>query len=110
MPYRFLDFELDPSRYQLQRAGAQVPIRPQTFDLILLLIRHRDRPVSKKEILSSLWRGRAVTDASLTHAIARARKALGDTPEDQSIIKTVHGRGYWWVAETSEEAGARSYG
>jgi DNA-binding winged helix-turn-helix (wHTH) protein len=103
MSYQFLDFDLDPARYQLCRAGTPLEVPPQIFDLILLLIRHRDRPVPKSEILSSIWRGRAVTEASLTHAIAHARKLLGDTRSAQSIIKTVHGRGYWWVVETREK-------
>ena len=102
MPFEFLDFQLDPLRFRLSRGDAQLPLPRQIFDLIVFLIRHRDRPVSKDEILEAVWHGRSVTIASLSHAIARARKVLGDSPDTQSIIKTVHGRGYWWVAETAE--------
>jgi DNA-binding winged helix-turn-helix (wHTH) protein/tetratricopeptide (TPR) repeat protein len=102
MPYRFRDFELDPLRYQLTRQGEPVDIPRRIFELILLLLRHRDRPVTKEEILATVWHGRAVTDASLTHAVATARRALGDSPKSQDTIKTVHTRGYWWVAETVE--------
>ena len=102
MPFEFLDFQIDPLRFRLSRGDAQLPLPRQIFDLIVFLIRHRDRPVSKDEILEAVWHGRSVTVASLSHAIARARKILGDSPDSQSIIKTVHGRGYWWVAETAE--------
>jgi DNA-binding winged helix-turn-helix (wHTH) protein len=104
--YRFHDLELDPVRFRLRRGGTDLSLPRQVFDLILLLVRHRDRPVTKAEILRAIWPGRTVTDASLTQAIAAARRALGDTPEAQAVIKTVHGRGYWWVAET-EEVGSR---
>ena len=102
MSYRFGDFELDPLRYQLTRRGEPVDLPRRIFELVLLLVRHRDRPVTKEEILATIWHGRSVTDASLTHAIATARKALGDSPKSQDTIKTVHKRGYWWVAETVE--------
>jgi DNA-binding winged helix-turn-helix (wHTH) protein len=103
VPYSFLDFELDPARFQITRAGEPLPVPRQIFDIILLLIRHRDRPVTKQEILAAIWSDRAVTPASLTHAIAHARRLLGDSRTDQRIIKTVHGRGYWWVAETVDD-------
>jgi DNA-binding winged helix-turn-helix (wHTH) protein/tetratricopeptide (TPR) repeat protein len=102
MPYRFRNLELDPLRYQLTRQGEPIDVPRRIFELILLLIRHRDRPVTKEEILATVWHGRTVTDASLTHAIATARRALGDSPKSQDTIKTVHKRGYWWVAETVE--------
>jgi DNA-binding winged helix-turn-helix (wHTH) protein len=106
MPYQFLDFDLDPLRSQLTRRGEPVDVPRQIFELILLLIRHRDRPVPKEEILATIWHGRAVTDASLTHAIATARRLLGDSPKSQAAIKTMHKRGYWWVAETTETKSA----
>jgi DNA-binding winged helix-turn-helix (wHTH) protein/tetratricopeptide (TPR) repeat protein len=102
MSYRFADFDLDPIRYQLTRNGEPVDAPRQIFELILLLIRHRDRPVTKEEILATIWHGRSVTEASLTHAIATARRLLGDSPKSQATIRTVHKRGYWWVAETVE--------
>jgi DNA-binding winged helix-turn-helix (wHTH) protein/tetratricopeptide (TPR) repeat protein len=115
MSYRFADFDLDPIRYQLTRNGEPVDAPRQIFELILLLIRHRDRPVTKEEILATIWHGRSVTEASLTHAIATARRLLGDSPKSQATIRTVHKRGYWWVAETVEnyqeplDARARPY-
>jgi DNA-binding winged helix-turn-helix (wHTH) protein len=107
MLYRFVNLEIDPVRFRLTRAGEEISLPRQIFELILFLIRHRDRPVSKEEILEAVWHGRSVTAASLTQAITRARKTLGDTPDSQSIIKTVHGRGYWWVVETEEVAAGR---
>ena len=98
--FQFEDFELDPPRFELRRAGIPIPIPRLVFDLILYLIQHRDRPVTKAELFEHVWPGRTVTEASLSQAITAARRALGDSPADQRVIKTVHGRGYWWVAET----------
>jgi DNA-binding winged helix-turn-helix (wHTH) protein len=106
--FQFEDFEIDPTRFELRRAGAPVPIPRLVFDLLLYLAQHRDRPVTKTELLERVWPGRTVTEASLTQAITAARRAVADTPDAQRVIRTVHGRGYWWVAETwigSSESG-----
>lgn|GEM_PF-6520771 len=97
---RFEDFEIDAVRFELRRRGTAIAVPRLVFDLILYLATHRDRPVTKSELLENVWTGRTVTDASLTQAMTAARRAIDDTPEAQRIIRTVHGRGYWWVAET----------
>ena len=98
MGISFGDFNLDPRRYELRRRGRLVPIERRVFDLINFLILNRDRVVSRDEIFAELWTGRVVTTSSLNVAIAAARRALSDTPRRQSVIKTVHGRGYRFVA------------
>lgn len=91
---RFGAFELDTSRFELRREGALIPVEPRTFDLIALLARNIDRTVTKDEIFQTIWEGRAVSDAALSSQVRSARRALGDDGLNQSIIATVHGRGF----------------
>ncbi|WP_228372908.1 alpha/beta fold hydrolase [Demequina subtropica] len=96
--FRFEDFELDPARFQLTRAGRPVRVEPRAFDLLRLLVAHHDRVVTKQEILEHVWGTEYVSDAALTTALRTVRRAVGDTGADQRVIRTAHGRGYQLVA------------
>jgi len=76
--YYFTDFVLDTSRRELRRAEDQIPIEPQVFDLLEFLIRARDRVVSRDELLDTVWRGRTVTDGTLSSRVNAARTAVSD--------------------------------
>ncbi len=102
MIYRFDEFELDTQSYQLNKAGRQIAVEPQVFDLLKYLIANRARLVSREEIFDEIWSGRVVSDTSLSNHIKSARKAIGDSGQSQSCIKTVHGRGYQFIASTDE--------
>jgi pimeloyl-ACP methyl ester carboxylesterase len=102
--YRFGKVELDTDRYQLVFDGEQVHVEPQVFDVLTYLVVHRDRVVSKTELLDEVWGDRFVSESALTSRIKSARRAVGDTGRDQRVIKTVHGRGYQFVASVDEEA------
>src|SRR5262249_30094256 len=93
-----------------RRGGRATRLTRQVYDLIVHLVRNRDRLVSQDELFDAVWQGRAVTQASLSHAIAEARKALRDTPESKRIIQTVYRRGYRWVAPTEERGVDRQPG
>lgn len=95
--FRIGEYELDVPRVELRRSGESLPIQPLVFDLLLYLIEHRDRVVSKDELFDVLWGKRVVTEASLTGRIKTARKLLGDDGSAQAMIRTVHGRGYQFV-------------
>ncbi|WNC70259.1 tetratricopeptide repeat protein [Thalassotalea nanhaiensis] len=82
-------------------------VEPHVFDLILYLIEHRSRLVSRDELFKNLWAGREVCDATLSNNIKCARAALGDDGEKQSIIKTTRGRGYQFIAEIELASGNR---
>lgn len=97
-PYRFGDFELDPAVRELRRCGSSVPLEPKAFDLLCYLIENRHRTVGKDEMLEVLWPRMVVSDASLTTCIRKARKAVGDSSEAQSVIRTSQRRGYRFVA------------
>ena len=97
--YRFDNFELDMARFELREDGAVRPLEPQVFALLSFLVERRDRLVPKAEIFEKLWDGRVVTDSALTSRIKSARQALGDSGKAQRFIKTIHGRGFRFVAD-----------
>ncbi|MEM1350695.1 MAG: winged helix-turn-helix domain-containing protein [Pseudomonadota bacterium] len=95
--YRFADYELDPTN-GLTRDGHPVALEPQAQQLLQFLIRHRQRIVTKEEIIDEIWSGNAITDAALNTRIRSVRKALGDTAASSSYIKTFPKRGFQFVA------------
>jgi DNA-binding winged helix-turn-helix (wHTH) protein len=95
--YRFASFELDRSQYRLSRERAAIPIKPQVVELLAFLMEHRDRVVSKEELLTEIWKGRFVSEGALTEAIHEARRALGEDAAHPVYIKTLHGRGYQFL-------------
>jgi signal transduction histidine kinase/DNA-binding response OmpR family regulator len=97
--FRFACFEIDVARQELRRAGAVVHIEPQVFDLIVYLVQHRDRIVSKDELIEAIWQGRFVSEAALSSRISAARRALGDSGNDQSLIHTQRKRGFRFIGE-----------
>ena len=100
--YVFGDCRLDLRRYELQRGGEVRPIEPQVFDVLVLLVRERDRVVTKEELLDTVWGDRFVSESALTSRIKAARQAIGDDGKAQRLVRTVHGRGYQFVAEVTE--------
>src|SRR5437867_3701280 len=76
--YRFGDYLFDTERYELHRAGVLVPLRPKECDVLAYLLAHRDRVVSKDELLVQVWPGQFVGDATLHGRILAVRKAIGD--------------------------------
>ena len=102
MEYRFGRHIIDTDRYQLSRDGEAVAVEPLVFDLLAYLAEHRDRVVTREELLDKLWKGKVVTDAALGARLKDARKAVQDSGARQDVIRTVHGRGYQFVAEVSD--------
>ena len=80
-----------------------VSITPQAFDLLDHLIRNRERVVSKDDLICTVWNGRIVSDAALTTRLNVARCAIGDTGEEQRLIKTLPRRGFRFVGAVREE-------
>ena len=106
MNFRFTDFEIDMARRELRRVGAIVHVEPQVFDLLVHLIRHRDRFVPKDELIDAIWQGRIVSEATLSSRISAARRALGDSGNDQSLIRTLYKRGFRFVGDVDEDVSA----
>ncbi len=107
MAWEFGEYRLDPERFELLRKGMVVHAEPQVLALIIHLVRHHDRMVGKDEIARVIWPDRIVTDASISSRIRSARKALGDDGERQAVIRTIHGKGFRFVAEITETLAAR---
>ncbi len=99
MIYKLNKIEIDTSRFTVIRNKETIAVEPQVFNLIVYLIENRNKIISRAEILESLWQGRVVSDTSITNHIKSARKALGDDGVKQQIIKTIHSRGYQFVAD-----------
>src|SRR5690349_12363083 len=92
------DFLIDTARYRISSVGAAVPVEPKVFDLLVYLIRNRDRVVTREELFATVWEGREVSDATLSNHVKSARKVLGDSGELQKTIQTIRGRGYQFIA------------
>ena len=80
-------------------------VEPQVFDVLTYLIEHRDRVVTKSELLESVWGHDFVSESALTTRVKQLRQAVGDTGRDQRIVQTVHGRGYRFIAPVEEVPG-----
>ena len=105
MIYRFGDYTLDASVFELRRRGDPVPIEPQVFSTLEFLIRNRDRVVSRDDLIAAVWDGRAVSDTTLSSRIFAARRALGDTGKTKSLIVTVPRRGFRFVGDVATADG-----
>jgi DNA-binding winged helix-turn-helix (wHTH) protein len=110
MVYRFENFELDLERVELRRAGKSVPMEPQVFALLTLLVENPERMVSKDEIHDRIWSGRVVSDAALNSRIRSARQAVGDDGKAQRLIRTVRSNGFRFVGTVSTRGPAAPSG
>ena len=97
MVFVFDECELDVAGVELRVRGEPCPVEPQVFDVLVFLVRHRDRVVAREELLDEVWETRFVTDSALSSRIKSARRAIGDDGRTQRLIRTVHGRGYQFV-------------
>jgi TolB-like protein/DNA-binding winged helix-turn-helix (wHTH) protein/Flp pilus assembly protein TadD len=100
--YSFEDFSLDTARRELRRGGMLTALQPQVFDLLEYVIRNRERVVSKDDLLGAVWNGRIVSESTLSTRINAARNAIGDSGEEQRLIRTAHGKGIRFVGAVRE--------
>src|SRR6266516_664938 len=108
MQFLFADHTLDTDRRELHRGSARIAVEPQVFDLLTYLVQNRERVVSKDDLIASVWGGRIVADSTLASRINAARKAVGDSGEEQKLIRTTARRGIRFVGDvrTRPEGGA----
>ena len=102
--YGFGSMLLDEALQELRRDDATVPLQPKVLELLLYLVRNRDRVVPKRELLDAVWPGVVVGEGALTRAVNLARRAVGDTGRAQSLIRTYPRRGYRFSADVVEVA------
>ena len=98
MIYSFGQCELDTERLELSHDGELQSVEPQVFSLLVHLIENREHVVSKDDLIEAVWEGRIVSDATLSSRINAARRAVGDSGKDQTVIKTMPRRGFRFVA------------
>ena len=105
MLFFFEDKVLDPNRRELRCKGGLVAVEPQVFDLIVFLVRNRDRVVSKDDLIAGVWDGRIVSDSTLASRINAARRALDDNGDAQRLIRTAARKGVRFVGAVREGQG-----
>ncbi len=103
MIYLFEDCSLDVERRELRRRMDLVPVEPQVLDLLQYLIRNRDHVVSKDELITAVWNGRIVSDSALSSRITAVRYAIGDSGEQQRLIRTIARKGFRFVGAIKEK-------
>jgi TolB-like protein len=100
--YLFEDFVLDTDQRELRRGPTVIPIAPLAFDLLELLIRNRERVVTRDDLITSIWNGRIVSESALNSCINVARSAINDTGEGQRLIRTLPRKGMRFVGAVRE--------
>lgn len=100
--YRIGDVEAMPARHSIRRDGKLTYIRPKTFDLLLYLIGHRNRIVTKLELGAEVWKSAAITDNSVAQCINELRRALGDDSRNPVLIRTCPKLGYQFIGPVEE--------
>jgi TolB-like protein/Flp pilus assembly protein TadD len=102
--FLFEDYTLDIDRQELRRGSQQIAVEPQVFDLLVYLVQNRERVVTKDDLLDAVWKGRFVSESNLTTRINAARKAIGDSGEQQRLIRTVARKGFRFVGLVTSAA------
>jgi len=91
---RFHGFVLDVGRRIFSRGGRRVHLTRKAFDLLVLLIEHAPRVVTKDELHRLLWRETFVTDATVAGVVKELRRAFRDHDCPEGLVRTAHGVGY----------------
>src|SRR5258708_5228589 len=98
MIFAFGSCELDTEPRELRRDGETVHVEPQVFDLLTYMATNRDRLVTKDELLEAVWRRRIVSEATLPSRVSAARRAIGDSVSQRSMMRTIARRGFRFTA------------
>ncbi len=100
--YRFDEFQVDPDAWMLSHRGQEVHLEPVVLKLLIYLISHRGRLVTRHELMDTVWGDTVISESALSKAVARLRHALGDDSASPSYLETVHSQGYRFIAEVDE--------
>jgi pimeloyl-ACP methyl ester carboxylesterase/DNA-binding winged helix-turn-helix (wHTH) protein len=98
----FDDYVLDVARRELRCGPDLLSVEPQVFDLLVFLIQHRDRVVSKDDLIEGVWGGRIVAESTLTSRINAVRSAIGDSGQQQRLIRTMPRKGIRFVGDVTQ--------
>src|SRR3954468_6258373 len=97
--FHFCDYVLDASRRELRCGEQSIEVEPQVLDLLIYLLRNKDRIITKDDLIASVWGGRIVSDTTLTSRIYAARRAIGDSGRNQTLIRTIARKGLRFVGD-----------
>ena len=97
MIFRFGSYALDAERRELTRSGKRAALERQVFDILLYFLENRHRVVTRDDVLRAVWRGRLVSESTLSSRITAVRQAIGDSGARQRLIRTVTRGGYRFV-------------
>lgn len=106
MIFRFDRFTLDANTRRLLRDREEIHLSPKALQLLLILIENRQRAVSRDELQKALWPSTFVLDTNLASLIKEIRRALSDTADTPTFIRTVHRFGYWFIGEVRDDVPA----
>ncbi len=102
MEYQFAGFTINSDTRQLFAGTEERHVSPKAFDLLLLLVQHRSRALSKAELQERLWPSTFVGETNLATLVAEIRRALGDKAQDSAYLRTIHRFGYRFIASVEE--------
>jgi Tol biopolymer transport system component/DNA-binding winged helix-turn-helix (wHTH) protein len=104
--FRFGEFELDITAYELRRGGQPVHLERQPMDLLILLVERRHQLVGRADIVKRLWDPGVFVDVEMgvNTAIRKLRQALGDSRESPAFVETISGKGYRFIAQVDSPA------
>jgi Tol biopolymer transport system component/DNA-binding winged helix-turn-helix (wHTH) protein len=108
--FRFSGIEVQERELRVLRDGVQLAVEPKAFKVLVCLLQRRGQLVSKDELIRAGWGDTAVTDNSLSRAIAHLRRVFEDDTREPRFIETVSTAGYRIVCpvEAVQDAGADS--
>ena len=106
--FNFDNHILDTDRRELRRGGDLVAMQPQVFDLLIHLLKHRERVVSRDDLIALVWGGRIVSDSTLDSRINAARSAIGDNGKEQRLIRTIPRKGIRFVGAVNGPCDAQA--
>lgn len=108
MRYRFAGYSLDTDTRQLLKGDRELHLSPKAYELLLLLVEQRSRAVSKVTLQEQLWPSTFVGETNLPTLVAEIRRALDESAQHATIVRTVHRFGYRFVAAVDEATSSPS--
>ena len=103
--HAFGPFTVDPDAAELRNGKERIALRPKCFDLLVDLIEHRGKLVTKEQLMERVWGDVVVDEATISRTVADLRAALGDDPQEPQFIETVARRGYKFIAPVGGQGG-----
>src|SRR5881409_3426344 len=101
--YLLGDYRLEPDKQRLSLEGQPIKLAKRPFEVLLFLIEHRDRFVSRAELLDQFWDGKDVYDDALRNCVGAIRKILDDQSDHARFIETRWGVGYRYIGPIEEQ-------